>query len=278
MICCTIEASDHEEMINTNDPQNNHLAQAGHALQMSFVLPSGPQDSQDSPSSNSQGTKRAFDDSNGPALGSAPTGAPAAGSNHGQLYEHVFAMDVNGNVNTHRFRTAMPNGAPLPPPNVGANGGENEQHSEADVTMTDANQSFGVDGPGGTTTKKNDRRHKCTVCGKLFNRPSSLKIHLTTHTGERRGYFLLTESSKLTDSQSNILSIQRSLVHSKAADALLTCLATCVDTTAPTVIVLHQITRLGANSPCLSCHRTGGDSNLFRIRVGTRIRTRLGVL
>ncbi|EJD00689.1 uncharacterized protein FOMMEDRAFT_47023, partial [Fomitiporia mediterranea MF3/22] len=28
-------------------------------------------------------------------------------------------------------------------------------------------------------------RHRCHMCGKMFNRPSSLKIHLTTHTGER---------------------------------------------------------------------------------------------
>ncbi|KAF5343669.1 hypothetical protein D9758_014688 [Tetrapyrgos nigripes] len=29
----------------------------------------------------------------------------------------------------------------------------------------------------------NDRRHVCTLCNKRFNRPSSLKIHMNTHTG-----------------------------------------------------------------------------------------------
>lgn len=29
-------------------------------------------------------------------------------------------------------------------------------------------------------------RHECTICGKRFSRPSGLKIHVTTHTGEKR--------------------------------------------------------------------------------------------
>lgn len=29
-------------------------------------------------------------------------------------------------------------------------------------------------------------RHQCTYCGKKFSRPSGLKIHLTTHTGDKR--------------------------------------------------------------------------------------------
>ncbi|KAF8902668.1 hypothetical protein CPB85DRAFT_1199759, partial [Mucidula mucida] len=28
-------------------------------------------------------------------------------------------------------------------------------------------------------------RHECPVCGKKFSRPSGLKIHVTTHTGEK---------------------------------------------------------------------------------------------
>lgn len=31
-----------------------------------------------------------------------------------------------------------------------------------------------------------DRRHVCDTCGKAFNRPSSLAIHVHTHTGEKR--------------------------------------------------------------------------------------------
>lgn len=32
------------------------------------------------------------------------------------------------------------------------------------------------------------RKHICMICGKAFNRPSSLKIHYNTHTGETRTY------------------------------------------------------------------------------------------
>lgn len=39
----------------------------------------------------------------------------------------------------------------------------------------------GIDGEGGEK-----RKHECTKCGKKFNRPSSLKIHLNTHTGAKR--------------------------------------------------------------------------------------------
>lgn len=34
------------------------------------------------------------------------------------------------------------------------------------------------------------RRHTCPRCGKRFNRPSSLKIHLNTHTGAKREFRL----------------------------------------------------------------------------------------
>lgn len=29
-------------------------------------------------------------------------------------------------------------------------------------------------------------RHQCSYCGKRFSRPSGLKIHITTHTGDKR--------------------------------------------------------------------------------------------
>lgn len=42
------------------------------------------------------------------------------------------------------------------------------------------------DGEGGDGEGGEKRRHECTKCGKKFNRPSSLKIHLNTHTGAKR--------------------------------------------------------------------------------------------
>ena len=35
-------------------------------------------------------------------------------------------------------------------------------------------------------SREDDRRHVCDTCGKAFNRPSSLAIHINTHTGAKR--------------------------------------------------------------------------------------------
>ena len=45
--------------------------------------------------------------------------------------------------------------------------------------------------PSTTADKQSDsgRRHACPHCAKRFNRPSSLAIHVNTHTGDKRGLF-----------------------------------------------------------------------------------------
>lgn len=45
--------------------------------------------------------------------------------------------------------------------------------------------------PSITADKQSDsgRRHACPHCAKRFNRPSSLAIHVNTHTGDKRGRF-----------------------------------------------------------------------------------------
>ena len=39
---------------------------------------------------------------------------------------------------------------------------------------------------GGESNKSTQKKYKCKVCGKRFTRPSSLKTHMYSHTGEKR--------------------------------------------------------------------------------------------
>lgn len=43
-----------------------------------------------------------------------------------------------------------------------------------------------VQGPGA-----DEKRHRCPHCNKRFNRPSSLNIHVNTHTGAKRTCYIL---------------------------------------------------------------------------------------
>ena len=57
---------------------------------------------------------------------------------------------------------------------------------EPDDELMDEHDGSDPEVGGGGASEK--RRHACLRCGKRFNRPSSLKIHLNTHTGAKREF------------------------------------------------------------------------------------------
>jgi hypothetical protein len=56
----------------------------------------------------------------------------------------------------------------------------------SEVSEEDASDDGDSGSNSGDNNNNNSRRHVCTTCNKRFNRPSSLKIHLNTHTGATR--------------------------------------------------------------------------------------------
>jgi uncharacterized Zn-finger protein len=56
--------------------------------------------------------------------------------------------------------------------------------SDGDADMEDADALEGEDGAEG-------KKHVCPTCAKRFNRPSSLQIHVSTHTGATREFSVL---------------------------------------------------------------------------------------
>ncbi len=59
-----------------------------------------------------------------------------------------------------------------------------EASSQGDLSPDESSPPIAAD-------KQSDsgRRHACPHCAKRFNRPSSLAIHVNTHTGDKRGQF-----------------------------------------------------------------------------------------
>lgn len=75
--------------------------------------------------------------------------------------------------------------------------GHVQPHHQQDVVSTQASGELHIgsspqnssEGTGGGEDEKDDgseKKHPCPQCGKAFNRPSSLRIHQNTHTGEKR--------------------------------------------------------------------------------------------
>lgn len=71
---------------------------------------------------------------------------------------------------------------------LGVEGDEDELEldGDADADGDGDEGAEGGEGGGGGKDGKDGKRHTCPHCNKRFNRPSSLKIHLNTHTGAKR--------------------------------------------------------------------------------------------
>lgn len=112
----------------------------------------------------------------GPGQGMAPASVPIP--THAPYYPHAHA---------HAGRPGPSTGG-APAANVAAGPGKArypQQHSSAAAAA----------GAGGARGKASasaaddsERRHCCPHCNKRFNRPSSLAIHVNTHTGAKRTY------------------------------------------------------------------------------------------
>ncbi|KAJ3299490.1 hypothetical protein HDU76_006295, partial [Blyttiomyces sp. JEL0837] len=72
--------------------------------------------------------------------------------------------------------------------NVGGRGTGGRMPASARAQMVMQGAGVGLEGPGGVVPYARDptpRRYLCSVCSKRFTRPSTLRTHMNSHTGER---------------------------------------------------------------------------------------------
>lgn len=111
----------------------------------------------------------------GPSMAPAPVPIPT----HAPYYPHAHA---------HAGRPGPSTGG-APAASVAAGPGKArypQQHSAAAATGVGAGGARGK--ASASAADDSERRHCCPHCNKRFNRPSSLAIHVNTHTGAKRTY------------------------------------------------------------------------------------------
>ncbi|KAH8115573.1 hypothetical protein DFH11DRAFT_1725808 [Phellopilus nigrolimitatus] len=97
----------------------------------------------------------------------------------GQQEGYMFAPDMGMGPGVHNSGGMSMGGGGVGP---GGFGGGARTDGDDDG-MDDGEDGDGDEAEDDFGTEK--RRHSCSQCGKRFNRPSSLKIHLNTHTGAK---------------------------------------------------------------------------------------------
>ncbi|KAJ7747430.1 hypothetical protein DFH07DRAFT_831068 [Mycena maculata] len=130
-----------------------------------------------------------------PRSASRPRAAPMPAPTAGVLPRSHFVQPRGGQAFSFDVLRSDPRGASLqhiasrrppgrrsdlPAVRTGPSSGHSSSgSSDGDAEMEDAED--GADGEEGVTEE--GKKHVCPTCSKRFNRPSSLRIHVNTHTG-----------------------------------------------------------------------------------------------
>jgi uncharacterized Zn-finger protein len=108
-----------------------------------------------------------------------PLPTPPASASH----QHTTSLSPEA-----QFAAARPLEMRFYDPRADASDGE-PSDDEDDEPGSPAGSRPGTGAGGGAPARRRrpeERRHLCTQCDKRFSRPSSLRIHENTHTGNRR--------------------------------------------------------------------------------------------
>ncbi|KDR75239.1 hypothetical protein GALMADRAFT_249226 [Galerina marginata CBS 339.88] len=108
-----------------------------------------------------------------------------------QPYEYRNPSGYSSNTLTrHRSETALSEPSPRPQKISTSVSNMTEDDERTPVARISAHGSLNISHPVPRQplddSASSSSKYECSYCGKGFNRPSSLKIHLNSHTGEKR--------------------------------------------------------------------------------------------